>query len=487
MISFLVPNDLYLVPSEEDGNFILYRPSKHLAALVRPEKVRDLVATVKTSQKKFLTLLESKCLSKLVEAGFLDAYKNDKLLGLSNQAEHHDIPNSFSPHEVMLDITRKCNMRCIYCYSCGGDTVATMSHECGCAAIDLCVSNAKRKGVSFFGLHFHGGGEPSQEFELLTELYEYSKKRCDEIGIAFKCSVITNGLIPPNVVDFYSKHMDEITLSLDGDQSSQDQQRPSSSGRGTFERVFKVGKLFLEFKKKINIRMTVTAKNVARLEAIVKFLIFEFPGCPINLESVTLVGRALNREDLVCDSILFADRLFNCMKIGITLGATIFYSGVSGHSQRKEFCAASAPSFCVCADGSVTSCFSYSQRDVVKDLFVYGRYNGANKTFQFDYNAIKRLQTLTMEHDRYCDQCFCRTHCIGDCPAIRKFDLTSKSEFIEKIDRDFMLNRRCATNRRIVVNLLNDILRGRISYEPFDYRTKEESCSNKRSCQEFCA
>lgn len=56
-------------------------------------------------------------------------------------------------------------------------------------------------------------------------------------------------------------------------------------------------------------------------------------------------------------------------------------------------------------------------------------------------------------------------YCIGDCPAIRKFELNKSSEFIEEFDMDFMLNRRCATNRRIVRLLLNDIVRGRLSCE----------------------
>ncbi|MBN1970058.1 MAG: 4Fe-4S cluster-binding domain-containing protein [Candidatus Delongbacteria bacterium] len=468
MENFIVPNDLYLIPSDEDENYILYRPSKYLIALLNPEMTSKLSTLLKEDRKKsFNNSYDIKNLSSLVEIGFLDSSNDVKSSNKSKVTDScsivHHIPNTklFLPHEVTLDITRKCNMRCIYCYSCGGDTKISMSRDCGISAIDFCISNAKRKGI-FFGLHFHGGGEPSQEFSLLKEFHDYAKNRCSENDVQFKCSVITNGLISSEIVNFYAESMDEITLSLDGDQISHDLQRTSINGGATFINVYKTGKRLLNLKKKFNLRTTVTSKNVKRLDTIVDFFINEFPNCSINIEPVTLVGRALGSDNLACDSIFFADQLFSSMKKAIKSGATLFYSGVSGHSQRKMFCAASAPNFCVCADGSVTSCFSYSNRDIVRDLFVYGRFDELNKKFNYNTDRIKRLQSLSMEHDDYCDRCFCRTHCIGDCPAIRTFELNEVSEFVEKLDTDFMHNRRCATNRRIVTLLLNEIVRGRM-------------------------
>ncbi|MBC8526630.1 MAG: radical SAM protein [Candidatus Cloacimonetes bacterium] len=469
MDKFIVPSDLYLIPSEEDGNYILYRPSKYLIALLNPEMASKLSNYLKFNTKKTSSdnSYNLKNINSLVDIGFLDISDGAEDIDVSTMNNKCGIINKitdtklFLPHEVTLDITKKCNMRCIYCYACGGDTNISMSRDCGISAIDFCISNAKQKGI-FFGLHFHGSGEPSQEFKLLKEFYDYTKKKCSENDVQFKCSVITNGMISSEIVNFYAESMDELTLSLDGDQISHDLQRNSINGGSTFSNVYRTGKLLLKLKKKFNIRTTVTSKNVKRLGTIVDFFINEFPGCSINIEPVTLVGRALGNDDLACDSIFFADQLFNSMKKAIKSGATLYYSGVSGHSQRKMFCAASVPNFCVCADGSVTSCFSYSNRDIVKDLFIYGKYDELDKKFNYNINKIKRLQSLTMEHDNYCERCFCRSHCIGDCPAIRTFELNEMSEFVEKLDTDFMYNRRCATNRRIVTLLLNEIVRGRM-------------------------
>ena len=459
-----IPHDLYLIPSEEDENYILYRPSRHLVALISPiflNSIQNTLTNLKT-EDSILCELEKGIVSKFEKSGFLDSQtsaenKNEENFKFRNRLK----TNTFSPHEVTLDITRKCNMRCIYCYSNGGEINITMSKECGFAAIDLCITNAKRKGI-FLGLHFHGGGEPSQEFDLLKSFYFYAKKRCSEIGIELKSSVITNGMLPSFKTEFYAQNMEEITLSIDGDELSHDRQRMTPNKKSTFIHVFETAKLLKSLGKKFNLRTTITSENVNRLEDIVAFFIHEFPNCTINIEPVTLVGRAIGKNELTCDPILFAEKLFRAMKIGIKNNAAVFYSGVSGYSQRKEFCAASAPNFCVCADESVTSCFSYSNRDVVKDLFIYGNFDSKRKEFIFDKGRIKKLRSLTMEHGDYCDKCFCKNHCIGDCPAIRKFELSNESEFIEKFDTDFMNNRRCATNRKIVKLLLNDIVRGRM-------------------------
>lgn len=452
------------MPSEEDDNYILYRPSKNLIGLINPA-VASKIASLLKENRSSLNISNQQNdldLSFLLKKGFIDAATEKENNDIKNKNQGHKpqkIP--FSPHETTLDITKKCNMKCIYCYACGGDDNTTMNIDCAKSAIDFCIANAKRKGI-FLGLHFHGAGEPSQEFDLLSNIIAYAEKKCKSEKIQMKSSIITNGLISSEIANYYFDKFDEITLSFDGNEDSHNLQRKNRGGNPTFNHVYKTGKILLNRINKFNIRVTITSKNLSNLQNIVSFFIEEFPKCSICIEPVTLVGRALDKNELACDPIEFADSLFQVMKTAIESQTVLYYSGVSGHSERKEFCAASAPSFCISAEGNVTSCFSYSNKDVVKDMFVYGHYDNKHKEFVFNNNKISELQSLTMEHDDYCFDCFCKSHCIGDCPAIRKFDLTNEAGFIESLDTDFMLNRRCATNRRIVKLLLNDIVRDRV-------------------------
>lgn len=462
--NFRVPNDLYLIPSEEDDCFLLYRPTVNTVSLLNNNDAVLYAGYIKELAKRGggRNLDNLDVARRLAKLGYLEIENNPDSRAIVKNIQPSQLSSKrFSPFEVTLDITRKCNMRCIYCYAAGGETPITMPIECGIAAIDLCVSNAKKEGTTF-AVHFHGGGEPSQEFALLKKLYYYAEKRAKEEGVIFKSSVITNGLINEQTARFYSEHFDEMTISFDGDEKAQNHQRPAMNGRGTFSKVFRTAKYIYNKGKRFNIRATITSRNVTRLVDMSTFLRSEFPGCTINFEPVAIVGRAYKYDYLKCNPEVFAYNLYAAMKALAADGGMLLYSGISAHSERTQFCAASAPSFCVGADGTVTSCFSYSNKDIIRDLFIYGRYDAQANSFILNGRSLKRLRALPTNSETYCKQCFCRTHCYGDCPAIRNFAIDDNGRYYEKKDENYLNNRRCAINRKIMLMLLNDVARRRV-------------------------
>jgi len=468
MINFTVPDDLFLMSSGEDANYILYRPSKSVATLIDQDTAGRIALLLKKSAKNKIydSHRENRLISKLESTGFIESHvfkeQNSNLLNSNNN------PNggSFSPHEVTLDITRKCNMECIYCYASGGTSSLSMSDSCAYSAIDLCVSNAFEKSMEF-ALHFHGGGEPSQEFNFLKKVFYYARVKCQKMRVKFKASVITNGVISSNIAKFYSENFYEITVSFDGDEISQNLQRPSKGGGKSFRKTFTTAKYIYERGIFFNIRTTITSLNVNRILEITKFFLKEFKGCIINYEPVALLGRASASNRLKCDPEIFAKNIYLAMKFTSEAGGRLLYSGISAHSDRKEFCAATSPSFCVGADGSVTSCFSYSNKDIIRELFIYGRYDEKSKKFHIDKRKIINLRKLSLKSDKYCEDCFCRTHCYGDCPAIRNYKIDRKLQFREIRSKNIDANRRCSMNRKIMLLILNDIVRGRTRPEHF--------------------
>ncbi|MCL4551864.1 MAG: hypothetical protein M1495_25235 [Bacteroidetes bacterium] len=140
--------DLYLIPSDEDEKFILYSPSKYAVALVTPDNASKLATVIQGAVVDNASEKDpaSSVISRLRDLGFLDPTLPNKAPAFSSftdcraTAVGHGSIKHFSPHEVTLDITRKCNMRCVYCYSNGGESAVSMQPDCGRAAINHCNS-----------------------------------------------------------------------------------------------------------------------------------------------------------------------------------------------------------------------------------------------------------------------------------------------------------------------------------------------------------
>ena len=91
-------------------------------------------------------------------------------------------------------LTNLCNLRCTYCYAEGGERpIQNMPHELAFQTIDLAAANAEKAGRSHFALVFHGGGEPTQNWDLLTRSVDHAKSKPLQCGI----SMSSNGVWSP--------------------------------------------------------------------------------------------------------------------------------------------------------------------------------------------------------------------------------------------------------------------------------------------------
>ena len=100
-------------------------------------------------------------------------------LGLVNGSPdelHEDGDGQFRPTETTLFLTRACSLRCVYCYASGGEHPNLMPWQVAKAAVDLVVENAATLGKDSVGVSFHGGGEPTIAWSLLTGMADYARE-----------------------------------------------------------------------------------------------------------------------------------------------------------------------------------------------------------------------------------------------------------------------------------------------------------------------
>ena len=87
--------------------------------------------------------------------------------------------------------------------------------------------------------------------------------------------------------------------------------------------------------------------------------------------------------------------------------------------------------------------------------FFFGRFDAHTGDFVFSDQKLRELSSLNVHNIRYCDNCFCRWHCAGDCAA-KVLDGIELAEHHGSV--------RCEINRTLT---LNQIQR-RLDWRPQD-------------------
>jgi uncharacterized protein len=128
------------------------------------------------------------------------------------------------PGLLALSVTEDCNLRCRYCYACGGERRISMSRPKALRAIDVMAKCFKSFKIQFTG------GEPLLNLDLIEEAVDY----LDELGLQVPCQVQTNAtLITPDVAGRLQSLKIGIGVSLDGPPPVNDALRPFPDGKGS--------------------------------------------------------------------------------------------------------------------------------------------------------------------------------------------------------------------------------------------------------------
>jgi len=166
---------------------------------------------------------------------------------------------------LCINISHMCNMRCGYCFAGKGEYgggESLMPLETGIRAIDFLVENSGERrnlDIDFFG------GEPLLNWDVVKEIVNYSRRIEQECGKNFRFTLTTNGLlIDDDVIDFTSKEMYNVVLSLDGKPGVNDFMRKIPGHTGSYDIVVPKIKKLVDARggKGYYIRGTFTAHNI---------------------------------------------------------------------------------------------------------------------------------------------------------------------------------------------------------------------------------
>lgn len=401
----------YSVISLQADKHLIYFPFKKTIIETNEQGLQDI-------ERYFKSYGES------VETRFLQTLKQKGLLDLNNAIKSSQQSSiNFAPTSVTLFPTMDCNLRCVYCYSSGGKHNIYMDSELAKASVNQIFANAIILQTKSVGITFHGGGEPTLNWKLITEITGYAKALGKALQINVSVSCGTNGNIPKKHIEWLLSNLDFVCLSMDGLSDIHDYQRPRANGKGSFAGAFKTLRMCENEGFNYQIRATVTRKSLPYLIEFLEFLKVNAPNCmQLQLEPLFPVGRALTTGEEPPSASDFMKIMRMMKQRSKELNYPIVFAACDISSTRYNFCGAYGENFVVTPTGHVTTCYEVSTPDDPRwKYFHIGYYDKKLRQFQWNLNTLNLLGRLSVKHRKKCHNCIACFHCAGGCPAKRLF------------------------------------------------------------------
>jgi uncharacterized protein len=399
-----VSAELYIIPTD-DGKFIVYAPLRR-AAFVANSALVDFIARLR----------ETEIVDEVADPGGLvtDFLRNLEIVdGGDEPLPITEFSGEPEPTAVTLFLTTACNLRCAYGYAAAGDTPARfMSLNVAKRGIDFVAANARRKRVPEFEITYHGGGEPTVHWKVMTESLAYARALAARFGLAVKAYSATNGVMSASQVDWVVQNLNGLSVSFDGLPSVHDQHRLTVLGQGSSASVQRFLRRLDATGFPYGLRVTVTADHISRLSESIRYICQNFRPDRVQVEPAYQLGRWHNAPSSETEAFIEAFRAARLVAKGF--GRSLLYSAARLGGLTNHFCGISRDSFALSPDGNVSACYeAFSEENPLSAWFFYGRPAGDG--YLFDQAVLSSLRRQSVQHRDFCSGCFAKWTCAGDC------------------------------------------------------------------------
>ena len=357
-------------------------------------------------------------------------------------------PREPAPPSVTLFLTTACNLRCSYCYaSAGNRPPRNMTLSTAQRGIDFAAQNAASTPCRTLGLSYHGGGEPTVNWPVLTGSADYARSRAEELGLSLQITLTTNGVLSEEQREWVRANVTSLTISCDGLPAVHDRYRTDAKGQPSSAQVFETLRYLDETGVSYGIRSTVTADAFELLPDSVEFLTARFRPEGVQVEPVYLLGRASAAPAAESGEFVQAFRL--ARDRAVANKRRLWFSGARVGTLTNHFCSATQDNFCLSADGNVSSCYEAFAEDVPQArVFFYGRPSGHGPGYDFDLKVLDHLRSQAVENRAFCKDCFAKWTCGGDCyykwrsaSQSSEFDGSPRCHIIRELTKDQILEK----------------------------------------------
>lgn len=367
-------------------------------------------------------------------------------------------------YTLTLETNTLCNLCCKYCYL-GEKTNKEMPFTIAQKAIDLIAHEALKQNDKTLFLCFLGG-EPLLSYDFVKNTVEYCEKICKCNGLETLYAVTTNGtILDTKWYELLLQYKFSIRVSIDGDEYSQDLNRISQNGEGSYHKIVRN----LDQFKDISVRgneilrgvQVITKNNVSHYLNNFMHLIdlgFTYIESGANgYDDWDSESLATLRENLLNASKYYEDKLHNKKHI--------YWNMYFNHLQKFVFskkcfynCMAGLSSSFINTDGNIYFC-----RETDDYLKIGNVYEGLN------VNKIREIAYMRYTQNSECLQCLYLNHC------------AAKSCFVE----NYLLNGNIFEPVKVnceITKFFNEYFKATLSEKDIEHRRKVFSQSSEALC-----
>ena len=169
--------------------------------------------------------------------------------------------------QLVLQLTRSCNLACAYCYQSHRDGPAMSAGTASRAVRYLLDQGHSHVALTYFG------GEPLLARETIEATLPEWQRLSAQRGALITAKICTNGaLLDESFLDLARRHRLFVSLSVDGAPEVQDRGRPFRDGRGSSQAVEKALDLLRSSGTPFATYQVITPQNARRLGESTRWL-----------------------------------------------------------------------------------------------------------------------------------------------------------------------------------------------------------------------
>lgn len=377
---------------------------------------------------------------------------------LCNKELHIDESKKIYPKYFMINVTSKCNLRCLYCFR-KHNSERIITQEETYKICKYILNYCKKYKIDRISLQ-PWGGEPLIAYERILEIDDFFKKN----GLNCNIYLQTNGtLLSKEKSDELVKRNIHVGFSIDGIKEINDSQRIFLNGNGTYDYILKgIDNILNSGCRGIGAISVITSQNIEYIETSIRYFLDKLKlgaikcnpvKLPLNCSIKSLSSERLEKlgKELVRLTIKLRKEGYDFIESNVKDRLNNLSCCYRGSICNSHGCQGGRKMISFDCDGNIYPC---EMVDYPEEII--GSISDEKDLIDMISSAVEKKDYFIVKKSNKCQDCPWQPYCKGGCTTALRYTGSNP----ESIDEN-----ECAFNRGIYCELVRQILE---SYDDFE-------------------